>query len=181
MADTVALPEEKGAEETLAEELLRRLLAGMGVSAQIEIRRREGNVVLCIEGCNEAGRVIGKDGNVLYQLQFLVNLMLMKKLKTRQTVLVDVEGYRDRRRTRLVARAQEAANKVKQRGKPILLEPMHPADRRIIHLALKDDSLIETSSVNEDRETGMKSVKISLHEEKPPESPAPDAEQEPAP
>jgi len=171
MADQAASPEQKS-EETLAEELLKRLLAGMGISAQIEIRRREENLVLCIEGCNEAGRVIGKDGNVLHQLQHLLNLMLMKKLKTRETVLVDVEGYRDRRLRRLTARAQEAANKVKQRGNPIILEPMHAADRRIVHLALKDDSQIETTSVNEDRETGMKSVRISLHQEEPPPPPA---------
>jgi spoIIIJ-associated protein len=148
--------------ELLAEELLRKLLEGMGIAAQIEIRRREGEFVLCIEGCSEAGRIIGKEGNILHQIQYLVNLMVMKKLKSRMNVVVDVEGYRERRRKKLTDQAQDAAKDVKRRGKPVTLEPMHAADRRIVHLAVKDDPEIETTSVNEDRETGMKCVRISL-------------------
>ncbi|NQT84175.1 KH domain-containing protein [bacterium] len=154
--------EEKDSKESLAEELLKRLLDGMGVSAQIEIRRREDGFVLCIEGCSEAGRIIGRDGNILHQIQFLLNLMLMKKLKFRMNVVVDVEGYRERRQTKLLSQADDAARKVKRDEKPVVLEPMHAADRRIVHIALRDDPLVETSSVNEDRETGMKSVRISL-------------------
>jgi spoIIIJ-associated protein len=157
--------EEKDASEKLAEELLKRLLQGMGIAAELEIRRREGNFILSIEGCGEAGRVIGRDGNTLYQLQYLLNLMLMKKLKSRMNVVVDVEGYRERRKDKLTAEAKEAATKVKRKGKPVTLEPMHAADRRTVHLALRDDPLIETSSINEDRETGMKSVRISLRKE----------------
>lgn len=160
-------PEGKNNTESLAEELLRRILDGIGVSAQIEIRRREGSLILCIEGCSEAGRVIGKDGNVLHQIQFLLNLMLMKKLKSRMNVVVDVGGYRERRRKKLVSIAREASRKVTRKGKPVVLEPMHAADRRIVHLAIKDDPLIETTSVDEDRETGMKSVRISLRQKAP--------------
>ncbi|MDP2898834.1 MAG: KH domain-containing protein [bacterium] len=157
--------EEKDASEQLAEELLKRLLQGMGIAAELEIRRREGNFILSIEGCGEAGRVIGRDGNTLYQLQYLLNLMLMKKLKSRMNVVVDVEGYRERRKDKLTAEAKEAATKVKRQGNPVTLEPMHAADRRTVHLALRDDPMIETSSINEDRETGMKSVRISLRKE----------------
>ena len=153
---------EKDDKELLAEELLRRILDGMGVSAQIEIRRREGNLVFCIEGCSEAGRIIGRDGNILHQIQFLLNLMIMKKLKSRMNVAVDVGGYRERRRKKLISQARDAAAKVRRQGKPLVLEPMHAADRRIVHLTLRDDSLIETNSVNADRDTGMKSVRISL-------------------
>ncbi len=160
--------DEKSNGDSLAEELLGRILEGIGVSAQIEIRRREDRLVLCIEGCSEAGRIIGKDGNILHQIQYLLNLMIMKKLKTRMNVVVDVGGYRERRRQKLINQASDAAGKVKRKGKPVVLEPMHAADRRIVHLALRDDPLIETSSVNEDRETGMKSVRISLREKTPP-------------
>ena len=171
-------PEQHETSERLAEELLTRLLQGMGIAAQLEIRRREGTFILSIEGCNEAGRVIGRDGNTLYQLQYLLNLMLMKKLKTRLNVAVDVEGYRDRRKAKLTAEAKEAARIVKRKGRPLTLEPMHPADRRTVHLALRDDPMIETSSSDEDLETGMKSVRISLRKEafrppkpRPPEHP----------
>lgn len=165
-------PEQQETSERLAEELLTRLLEGMGIAAQLEIRRREGTFILSIEGCSEAGRVIGRDGNTLYQLQYLLNLMLMKKLKTRMNVAVDVEGYRDRRKDKLTAEAKEAAKTVKRKGKPVTLEPMHAADRRTVHLALRDDPMIETSSSDEDRETGMKSVRISLRREafRPPRS-----------
>ena len=159
--------EEKDNQESLAEELLRGILDGMGVSAPIEVRRSEDSLVLCIEGCSDAGRIIGKAGNTLHQIQFLLNLMLMKKLKTRMNVAVDVEGYCERRRQKLLSQAQEAARRVKGDGKPMILEPMHAADRRTVHIALKDDSLIETISVDEDRETGMKSVRISLRPEMP--------------
>jgi spoIIIJ-associated protein len=160
-------PDEKDSKEQLAEELLRRILNGMGITAEIEIRRREGNFILSIEGCTEAGRVIGKDGNILHHIQFLLNLMLMKKLKTRMSVVVDVEGYRERRQAKLLNQGKEAARKAKRRGKPVILEPMHAADRRTVHIALRDDPLIETTSVNEDRETGMKSVRISLRKDAP--------------
>jgi spoIIIJ-associated protein len=163
--------EEKDNKELLAEELLKRILDGMGVSAEIEIRRREGDLVLCIEGCSEAGRIIGKGGNTLHQIQFLLNLMLMKKLKTRMNVGVDVEGYCERRRGQLVSRAEEVASRVKRSGEPMVLEPMHAADRRTVHLALKDDLLIQTTSIDEDRETGMKCVQVSLKRPEPPPAP----------
>jgi spoIIIJ-associated protein len=162
--------QEKDGSELLAEELLRRILDGMGVSAQIEIRRREGAFILCIEGCSEAGRIIGRAGNVLHQIQFLLNLMVMKKLKCRMNVVVDVGGYRERRQKKLIGQAHDAAEKVKRRAKPVVLEPMHAADRRIVHVALRDDPLIETTSVNDDRETGMKSVRVSLRRKPPPSS-----------
>ena len=161
-------PDEKLTSDQLAEELLKRLLEGMGIRAELEIRRREGNLILSIEGCSEAGRVIGRDGNTLYQLQYLLDLMLMKKLGTRTNVLVDVEGYRERRKDKLTAEAKDAATQVKRKGKPVTLEPMHAADRRTVHVALRDDPMIETSSINEDRETGMKSVRISLRKKAPP-------------
>lgn len=157
--------DEQETSERLAEELLTRLLQGMGIAAQLEIRRREGTFILSIEGCSEAGRIIGRDGNTLYQLQYLLNLMLMKRLKTRMNVAVDVEGYRDRRKAKLTTEAKEAAKTVKRKGRPVTLEPMHAADRRTVHLALRDDPVIETASSDEDRETGMKSVRISLRRE----------------
>jgi spoIIIJ-associated protein len=160
--------EERDNKELLAKELLHRILDGMGISAHIEVRRREGNLVLSIEGCPEAGRIIGRSGNILHQIQFLLNLMLMKRLKTRMNVAVDVEGYRERRENKLMAEADDAAKRVKREGRPVVLEPMHAGDRRTVHLALKDDPLIQTMSVDEDRETGMKSVRISLLPEAPP-------------
>jgi len=78
-----------------------------------------------------------------------------------------VEGYRERRRAKLLNQAKEAARKVKQREKPVVLEPMHAADRRTVHIALRDDPLIETTSINENRDTGMKSVRISLRKRPP--------------
>ncbi len=163
--------QEEDSKELLAEELLRRILDGMGVSAQIEIRRKEGALILCIEGCSEAGRIIGRGGNVLHQIQFLLNLMIMKKLKCRMNVVVDVGGYRERRRNKLIGQAHDAAEKVKRKGRPVVLEPMHSADRRIVHVVLRDDPLVETTSVNDDRETGMKCVRVFFRR-KPPPSPS---------
>lgn len=155
---------EKTEEIKFSESILENILRGMKIAARIEIRHREEGLILSIENCPEAGRLIGKDGKILHTIQFLLNLILNKKFKGRRNVIIDVGNYRERRKRKLVQQAKDAAALVKRTREPIVLEPMYAPDRRIIHITLQDDPSVQTISINEDEETGMKSVQISLKE-----------------
>ncbi len=156
--------DEQSEEIEFSESILRNILTGMQITARIEIRHREEGLILNIENCPEAGRLIGKDGKILHTIQFLLNLILNKKFKGRRKIIIDVGNYRERRKRKLVQQAKDTAALVKRARKPVVLEPMYAPDRRIIHITLQDDPSIQTVSINEDEETGMKSVQISLKE-----------------
>lgn len=97
----------------------------------------------------DLGVLIGRRGQTLSALQYLVNLILNKKLKSHVAVTVDVGGYRARRYESLRGLAQRMAERVRSTGHPVTLEPMTAAERRIIHLALQDYADIATQSVGE--------------------------------
>jgi spoIIIJ-associated protein len=96
------------------------------------------------------GALIGRKGERLSALQHLVNLMLSRKLGTWTRVLVDVEDYRGRRERQLREIATRAAEKVRESGKMLQLEPMPALERRWIHLALRDNPDVATQSIGEE-------------------------------
>lgn len=96
---------------------------------------------------DDSGRLIGRQGQTLADLQYLLNRMLFQQDTTVPKVMVDVGGYRSQIREGLIRKAQEAANKVRRWGDVVELEPMNAYDRRIVHHALKDDPDVETHSV----------------------------------
>jgi len=143
---------EEGDAVQLAREALEMMLSLMRVPARVELRKEgEGEaatVVLDIRG-DDLGILIGRRGETLMALQYLVNLVASRRLKLRAGVTVDVEGYRQRRYQALEGLAVRIAEKVRQSGHSLALEPMSPAERRIVHLALKDDPTVTTQSVGE--------------------------------
>ena len=143
------------------EEVLRPLLRGLGIDAYIEIRRREEGTILSLEHGTESGRLIGRDGHTLEAIQYLVNLLASKRFGTTRTVLIDCAGYRGSYKSSLERIAKEAGRKAQRSGEAVTLEPMVAADRRIVHTALRDWAGIQTISVDEDAETGMKRVQVS--------------------
>ena len=96
---------------------------------------------------DDPGRLIGRQGQTLTQLQYIVNRMLFHKDQSAPKVIVDVGDYRTQAREALVKKAQAAAEKVRRWGDVVELEPLSAFDRRIIHNALKDDPTVETHSV----------------------------------
>ena len=80
-----------------AEELLREMLTLLGFSHTIEIKTRNNITLLCIEGCEDCSRLIGKDGHILDDMQLLMNLMILKQRNERSQIMVDISGYRERR------------------------------------------------------------------------------------
>jgi spoIIIJ-associated protein len=134
--------------EQEARNILLDLLDLLGMDTDVEIGRRDGNLVLSVVG-EDLGLLIGRRGETLTSLQFVLNLILAKRLKKWARVVVDVEGYRARREETLSGLAQRVASRVQQTGQPVALEAMPAGERRIIHLALADHPHVSTGSVGE--------------------------------
>ena len=128
--------------------ILLDLLDLMSMDTDVEVHERDGNLVLEVIG-EDLGLLIGRRGETLAALQFLLNLILAKRLKKWARVVVDVEGYRARREETLGGLARRIAFRVRETGQPIALEAMPANERRIIHLALADNPHVATGSVGE--------------------------------
>ncbi len=97
----------------------------------------------------DLGLLIGRRGQTLASIQFVVNMMVNRKLRNSALVVVDVEGYRARRYQALRTLAERMADRVRRNGQPITLEPMNASERRIIHMTLQDYQDVATQSVGE--------------------------------
>ncbi len=129
--------------------LVRDLLEKMNIEAKIYlIEENDEKVVIEIES-PDTGLIIGKQGQNLEAIQSLINVIMNKKAKKWTKVIIDIENYRNRRERNLNFIANKAASQVKKTKKPIILEPMNPFERRIIHVALQDDELVNTESLGE--------------------------------
>jgi len=143
---------ERGNVQKHAERLLQEILDKMGFVAIAKFTGTQGEYIeLEIKG-EDMGRIIGREGATINSLQYLLSVMLSKSRGERTRVLVDAEGYRQRRQSNLEKRAEEAAAEVVSSGKELTLEPMPPADRRAIHMALKDHPKVTSFSVGEGEE-----------------------------
>ena len=125
---------------------LEQLLKLLGFDAAVEEQPLDDGVFLDVK-TEDSGRLIGRQGQTLSDLQYITNRMLFQQDQAAPKVMVDVGGYRAQARDALVKKAQDAAEKVRRWGDVVELEPLSAFDRRIIHNALKDDSGIETQSV----------------------------------
>lgn len=128
---------------------LREMLVNMGVLAQVEIFKRSDNTILNING-KDLGILIGKRGQTLDSIQYLVNLAVNKDQVEKERIIVDVAGYRRRREDTLRRLAMKMADKVKREGRKQVLEPMSPHERRIIHSTLQSNKDVMTYSEGED-------------------------------
>jgi len=125
---------------------LQRILELLGFPATVEAHHLEDGLLLDVK-TDDSGRLIGRQGQTLSDLQYITNRMLFQQDPSVPKVTVDVAGYRAQAREALVKKAKEAAEKVRRWGDVVELEPLNAFDRRIIHQALKDDPGIETHSV----------------------------------
>ncbi|MGQ9928385.1 MAG: RNA-binding cell elongation regulator Jag/EloR [Chloroflexaceae bacterium] len=111
----------------------------------------EETITLHVEGADEEamGLLIGRRGDTLRSLQFLLNLLVSRRVQKWPQIVVDVGNYRQRRQESLEGLARRMAERVRQTGRPIMLEPMAAYERRIVHLALREDKTIYTESTGE--------------------------------
>lgn len=139
----------------MAKGVLEKLLSLLGVAASVSIERKKDaeaeTITLNISG-EDLGVLIGRRGETLSALQYLVNLIVSRSLKSKVGVVVDVEGYRQRRYESLRLLARRLAEQVKSTGRAVTLEPMPANERRIIHLELKDNPDVTTQSMGQGEE-----------------------------
>lgn len=133
----------------LACDFTKEICRCMGVEASFRLTQKNEHWYIDITG-SELGMLIGRRGDTLEALQYLANLAVARKLAERVRVIIDVEGYRQRREETLIRLAQRLSDKVKRTGTRVVLEPMNPHERRIIHTALQDEHRIATFSEGED-------------------------------
>ena len=131
-----------------AREILEQVLAKMQEPATVTVTQEEDRINLLIE-TDDAGLLIGKQGQTLDALQYLVTKMLAKQTRKKVRIAIDVEAYRARHNEALALLAQKYGEKVKRSGRPITLNPMNPYDRRIVHMALQGDKDLKTISRGE--------------------------------
>jgi len=125
---------------------LEKMLELLGFSATVEEHQLEDGLLLDVK-TEDSGRLIGRQGQTLSDLQYITNRLLFQQDPQTPKIMVDVSGYRSQAREALVKKAKDAAEKVRRWGDAVELEPMSAFDRRIVHHALKGDPDIETQSV----------------------------------
>lgn len=150
LPDSVTPPQNNREEEiAIAKEALENILAlipmeGITVTGKLE----DGSVKLNIEG-DKTGLLIGRKGKTLDALQFIVNKIVNKSLEKRSRVIIDSENYRLRRQEFLVQMALKMGDKAKKIKRPVATNLLNPHDRRIVHLALRDDDELGTKGKGE--------------------------------
>lgn len=132
-----------------ADRLLKGIFKAMDIPVDVDVKEKEQMLIVNMEG-PDLGVLIGRRGETLDSLQYLVNLAVNKNQEQRRKVVLDVEGYRQRREETLQKLAARLADKAKQRGRSVVLEPMNSQERRIIHTALQGRDDIYTFSEGEE-------------------------------
>lgn len=132
----------------ITENFLNKVLNSMGIKAFTLIKKEEDSILVDITDISstDMGILIGKRGNTLDAIQYLLSLTLNKNKGNYLKVIVDTEGYRSKREETLIRLANRMAEKAKYAKRPVKLEPMNPYERRIIHSALQNINGITTYS-----------------------------------
>ncbi|MCL5045690.1 MAG: protein jag [Actinobacteria bacterium] len=139
----------KERKEDVARRVLKEIGEALGLQVQVEGRADEESVVLNLRG-SELGILIGRRGQTLDAIQYLVNLAASKNSLGRERIILDVEGYRQRRAETLERLATRLAERVRRTGESVALEPMSAHERRVIHLALQENPYVTTHSEGEE-------------------------------
>ena len=128
-------------------EYLKKIIAYLSESEITieEFEGDEGEIILDVSGEN-VGTLIGRHGRTIDALQVVVSAMTTKKMGVRYPLSVDVEGYKHRRRQKVIDIAQRAASRAERTGRPVALKSMSPQERRIVHMALRDVEGVTTTS-----------------------------------
>jgi spoIIIJ-associated protein len=130
----------------LGKDVLQHIIDCIAADTTISTEPDEDRILFSVKGDNPA-LLIGKHGQTLEAIQYLVEKIINKNSEQRIRIQVDVDGYLDNRQTSLQKLVGRLAKKAKQTGKPVTIGQMNAYDRRIVHLALKDDSEIRTKSI----------------------------------
>ncbi len=146
-----AVKNEEVSIEDKAGKFLNDVFAAMNMTVIVDVKydKSEGNMDIDLSG-DDMGVLIGKRGQTLDSLQYLVSLVVNKDAENYIRVKIDTENYRERRKETLENLAKNIAYKVKRTRRPVSLEPMNPYERRIIHSVLQNDKYVTTYSEGEE-------------------------------
>jgi spoIIIJ-associated protein len=152
---------------------VRLLTQKMEMTVEVNVAPDDGEgsadeIRIEIEG-PDAGRIIGKKGNVLDAVQYLTARVVVRPGAPRRHIMVDAEGYRARHEDQLSQMARRLAQRVATEGKVITFDPMSPRERRIVHMALRDIKGVRTESMGEEPQ---RRVQIIPEKAAPPGTPA---------
>ncbi|MDD3570836.1 MAG: protein jag [Lachnospiraceae bacterium] len=143
--DAVVKAKVKFDPERIAKEFLREMFLAMGIVVNIETKLKDKQLFINLTG-GDMGILIGKRGQTLDSIQYLVNLVVNKGNAPYLSITIDTENYRQRRKDTLESLAYNLAKKVRQTGQKVVLEPMNPYERRIIHSSLQNNRYVATYS-----------------------------------
>ena len=150
--------DELGEDAAVAKQVVEELLTRMGLRCRVSVRLADEDVegeeppwLLNING-DGVNRLIGRRGETLASLQYIVRLICSRRLQRRANIIVDADGYKASRSNRLRGLASRMAKQAVRQGRTITLEPMSANERRVIHLTLRDSQDVFTRSVGEGRE-----------------------------
>ncbi len=139
----------KAGTEDLVTAFLTPIFEKMEIEANIEILQEEGQMTVRLTG-DDIGIVIGRRGETLDALQYLLSLVINRNHEGYTRVILDVADYRQKREETLVRLANRVADKVMRSRKNLTLEPMNPYERRIIHSTLQNHKYVDTQSIGEE-------------------------------
>jgi len=149
--------EDLGEDASVGKQVLEELLDKMGIHGRISVHLADDDAdgeaphwMLNVTG-EGINRLIGRRGETLSSLQYIVRLISSRRLQRRANIIVDAAGYKAGRSKRLRGLANRMAKQAVQQGRTITLEPMHPNERRIIHLTLRSRQDVSTRSIGEGR------------------------------
>ncbi|HZK00155.1 MAG TPA: RNA-binding cell elongation regulator Jag/EloR [Tissierellaceae bacterium] len=131
-----------------AREFIDKILVSMTIKGDVDIRKEEDVLYVDITGVDpdDKGIIIGKRGNTLDSIQYLLSLAINRNRDKYTRISLDIEDYRKRREETLIRLAEKMADKAKYTNRPVKLEPMNPSERRIIHSALQKYNGVTTYS-----------------------------------
>jgi spoIIIJ-associated protein len=132
----------------VARQLMQGLLRRLGIETEVEASIKEGDIYLEVKS-DDGGILIGKHGRTLDSLQIIISRMVNKQIKKPVRIVLDVAGYKKRRADSLEKMAGRLGENVKRTEKEVTIGPFNAHDRRIIHIALKEDLSLKTESLGE--------------------------------
>lgn len=139
----------------MAKETVRELVLKMGFDCEVEIKEQKdeaGSVLVCNVKTEESSFLIGQYGVNLQSLQHIARLLVRKKTEEKTNFIVDVNSYREEKNTSIEKMAEDLAGRVLREKRAIVMRPMSPYERRLVHMVLSENDQIKTESIGEGEE-----------------------------
>ena len=134
----------------MIKEFAQGILTKMNItSGDVEVTQKDSTYYVTINNSKDAGFIIGKEAKLLDSFQHLLNQMINKAEKKKIQVIIDVDGYRDRRKKALLEKVDSIAKRVKETGRSYTFEPLHASNRKVVHQQIEKDNALRTRTIGD--------------------------------